>query len=221
MRPLVTISFILIFIMTSGCGQKKDDAQTLPPAPSSLTLADLTGFMTGSFSSAQQAVSDSEFFDIRLEMWPIWLYRSDAHWLYVEQAAASHLSRPYRQRVYRVYQTDDTTFISEVYEIPEPERFSNQWREDMPLAELTADSLIARPGCAIILHPEGDSVFVGSTVDAQCTSDHNDASWATSEVRIAKDYLFSWDRGWGADSLQVWGAVTGGYIFKKIKNTKE
>jgi hypothetical protein len=56
-------------------------------------------WMTGSFSSAEQAAADTNYFDIRLEIVPIWTTRADGHWLYVEQAAAGYLERPYRQRV--------------------------------------------------------------------------------------------------------------------------
>ena len=66
-------------------------------------IAVLTDFMVGSFSSAKQAEKDPENFrDIRLEMARIWPDRDDGVWLYVEQAVATSLARPYRQRVYRL-----------------------------------------------------------------------------------------------------------------------
>ena len=65
-------------------------------------LDTLVEWMTGSFSSQAQAQADERYYDIRLEMVPIWTDRDDGRWLYVEQAAASALERPYRQRIYRV-----------------------------------------------------------------------------------------------------------------------
>jgi len=58
--------------------------------------------MTGSLSSAEQSAADERYFDIRLAMVPIWQNRSDGPWLDVEQAVASNLEKPYRQRVYRL-----------------------------------------------------------------------------------------------------------------------
>jgi hypothetical protein len=42
------------------------------------------------------------------------------------------------------------------------------------------------------------------------------AVYATSEVTVTPEALISWDRGFGAAGEQVWGAVTGGYVFKKL-----
>ena len=50
--------------------------------------------MTGNFSSAAQAEADSAYYDISLDMAPIWTDREDAGWLYVEQAVASMLTSP-------------------------------------------------------------------------------------------------------------------------------
>jgi hypothetical protein len=177
----------------------------------------LTGWMAGSFSSQAQAETDTGFFDIRLEMVQIWPERTDGRWLYVEQASAASLERPYRQRVYHLMQTDDTTFISAVFEFAEPLRMAGAWRSPELLDRLTPDSLIQREGCAIVLRPRGDTLFVGSTVEDRCRSDHRGAAYTTSEVRIGENYLYSWDRGWDSTGAQVWGAETGGYMFRKLR----
>ena len=176
----------------------------------------LAGWMTGSFSSEQQSIADSAFFDIRLHMAPIWTDRTDGHWLYVEQAAASTLDQPYRQRVYHVTQVDDTTFRSAVFAFDEPLRFAGAWQEAHPLSALTPDSLEVRTGCAIVLHREGDSAFVGSTIDRECESSLRGATFATSEVRITAGAVESWDRGFDAEGSQVWGAEKAGYIFDRL-----
>ena len=87
---------------------------------SSADTALLGRCLTGSFSSQQQAAADPEFRDIRLHIVPIWTHRPDGPWLYVEQAAAEALDKPYRQRVYRLSQTGNDTFRSDVYLLPEP-----------------------------------------------------------------------------------------------------
>ncbi|GJQ62038.1 MAG: chromophore lyase CpcT/CpeT 1 [Melioribacteraceae bacterium] len=174
----------------------------------------LKNYMTGSFSSADQAAADTNFFDIRLEMKQIWNERNDAIYLYVEQAASWALDKPYRQRIYKVVQTGENSFESAVYTFENPLRFAGAFREDNPLSELTPDSLLEREGCAIMLE-YSDGKFTGSTVDKNCGSDLRGASYATSEVEISENVLTSWDRGFDSEDRQVWGAITGPYIFKK------
>lgn len=191
------------------------ETETGSNALDSSNLAKLVDWMTGHFSSAEQAASDSSYYHILLHMVPIWRELSDAHWLYVEQAVADYADKPYRQRVYRVSQTDSNTFESRVHTIEEPLRFAGAWKDDDPLRMLAPDSLDLRDGCAIYLHMEGDSAFVGSTVDRDCKSNLRGAAYATSEVKITDSILYSWDRGYDADGNQVWGAEKSGYFFKK------
>jgi len=62
-------------------------------------LDQLVKIMSGSFSSEAQSTSDSAFFHISLKMKPIWPTKVGENWLYVEQAMASALDKPYRQRI--------------------------------------------------------------------------------------------------------------------------
>jgi CpeT protein len=98
--PSILIAVFAVVGMIAGC-------QTKPTSLDSRADLDrLVEGMTGTFSSAAQAAADPDnFFDIRLQMVPIWTDRAEpdgARWLYVEQASAEALDRPYRQRVYRV-----------------------------------------------------------------------------------------------------------------------
>ena len=177
----------------------------------------LATWMTGSFSSREQAASDSSYFDIRLRMFPVWADRTDGYWFYVEQAVAGHEQEPYRQRIYHLTLKDDSIFISDVYTMDDPLRFAGGWMNPALLAALTPDSLTLREGCSIIMKKDGDSAFVGSTMGQECASNIRNAAYAVSEVKITPDRLDSWDRGFDAEGNQVWGAVTGGYIFRKIQ----
>jgi hypothetical protein len=179
-------------------------------------LERLADWMTGSFSSQEQAAVDSDFYDIRLEMARIWTDREDGPWLYVEQAAASALDRPYRQRVYHLVRIDDRTFRSDVYTFAEPLDHAGAWKEEQPLAALNPELLELREGCSITLRALGTDLFEGSTQGKGCESTLRGARYATSEVRITATELASWDRGFDATDTQVWGAEKGGYIFKKL-----
>jgi len=181
-------------------------------------LALLKSYMSGSFNSALQAKNDSDFYEIHLQMKPIWEDGKDGFWLYVEQAIVSALDKPYRQRIYHVSIKDDSTIVSKVFEMKNPLRFAGAYKNTDLLKSLTKDSLEAREGCGIMLHYRPNKTFVGSTLNKDCLSSLRGANYATSEVIISSDLLISWDRGWDNTNKQVWGAVKSGYRFVKTEN---
>jgi hypothetical protein len=199
---LIALGAMIVLILTATQSTARD-------------LATLVDWMTGSFTSEAQAAADSNYYDIRLEMARVWPERDDGYWLYVEQATAARLDRPYRQRVYHVTQAEDGSFRSEVFSIPDALRFAGGWKNAEPLPGLTPDSLEVREGCAVILVWREDEGFVGGTVGKGCQSDLRGAAYAASEVVVKSDRLVSWDRGLDESGRQVWGARDGGYVFAK------
>jgi hypothetical protein len=190
-------------------------ADTKPSNTEAAELTRVTEFLTGSFSSEAQSKEDQTYFDVRLHMTPIWPERTDEHWIYVEQALATALDKPYRQRVYHVVWKDGGP-VSLVYTLPgDPIKYAGAWKQSKPLSDLTPERLVARDGCAIVLKRQPDGTYKGATVGTDCKSDLRGASYATSEVMLAADTLTSWDRGFDASGKQVWGAVKGPYVFKK------
>ncbi len=179
-------------------------------------LRRLAAWLTGSFTSTAQAEADSNFFDIRLEMVPIWTDRNDGLWMYVEQASAAALDRPYRQRVYHLTADSDGSLVSTVYSISEPLRFAGAYADTKPLNALSPDSLMLRDGCEIRM-TFTDGAFVGATGKQTCGSTLRGASWATSEVTIHADRLETLDQGWDDDGNQVWGSEHGPYIFVRVR----
>jgi hypothetical protein len=180
-----------------------------------VSCATLVEWMTGSFSSAEQAAADSAYYDIRLEMVRIWPEFSSAHWMYVEQAVAGHTEAPYRQRVYRVTQIEDDLFKSEVFTLANPEEHVGAWASDDPLRELGPEDLELRAGCAVFLRWDSSGEFAGSTIGRGCASGLRGAAYATSEVVVGPDRIESWDRGFDDAGAQVWGVEKGAYVFTK------
>lgn len=179
----------------------------------------LVRLMTGAFASTEQAKADPDNFrDVHLHMTPIWTSRTDGPWLYVEQAMATSLDKPYRQRIYQLAPgAEPGTFESRVFELPgDPLAYAGKWNEPAAFDALAPESLTPRAGCTIVLRAEGDA-FVGSTVDKNCLSSLRGATYATSEVRIDDSGLHTWDRGYDAQGTQVWGATAGGYQFVRVK----
>lgn len=178
----------------------------------SAELRKLSRWMAGSYTSTAQHQQDTaNYFDIRLQMIPIWKDRTDGFWLYVEQAVAGYQDKPYRQRVYHVQVSASGNFESVIYTIPDPLRFAGK---PEAIEKLHPDSLSEKSGCAVQLVKKGNS-FVGGTVGENCPSDRRGATYTTSEVVLKKNLLISWDRGYNDKKEQVWGAEKGGYRFVK------
>lgn len=171
-------------------------------------------YMTGSFSNDAQAKADTNFFHITLRMKPIWLNKKEARYIYVEQAMYEKQDKPYRQRIYKLTQLDDTTFLSEIFSISNPLKYAGVWKEKNALADFKTDSMFSRIGCAVTIHKRG-SIYQGSTDGAKCTSDLRGATYATTEVTLMPNMLISLDRGYNAANEQVWGSQKGGYRFEK------
>ncbi|MCU0320732.1 MAG: chromophore lyase CpcT/CpeT [Flavobacteriales bacterium] len=177
-------------------------------------LEQLAYTMAGSYTSAEQAKSDTSYFEIELEMVRIWPKRRDGAWFYVEQATAASKEKPYRQRVYHLREVNDSTFVSRILTIKGGAAFYGGYQDPVKLASLSPDSLVALEGCDITLQRRGQG-YVGSTVEGRCPSTREGASYTTSEVTLYADRMISWDRGWDLKGKQVWGAVKGGYVFVK------
>jgi hypothetical protein len=212
---LRALAVLLSLGFVHGCAIPRKDSA----APVADPAAAVAALLSGHYSSQQQSETDDRFFDVRLFMTPIWTERSGEHWLYVEQAMATALDKPYRQRVYRVLAGVDGSAISEVYTLPgDPLVYAGAHRNAHVLDALRPADLSERQGCAIHLRPTAPGLYSGSTHASDCPSDLRGARYATSEVELSQSQLSSWDRGYDAQGTQVWGAVEGPYRFNRLAN---
>ena len=210
-----TLLLVLAVLFAASAGNQK--SEKMPSQQQH--LLELRDMMTGFFSSESQALEDTTRFHIRLCMAPIWNYRNDGYWLYVEQAAYATLDRPYRQRVYHLYPHEDgSNLVSKVFEIEDPLRFAGACHNQQQLEELTFEILIDRPGCELILMRAAKNTFEGSTLPNTCISSWRGATWVSSDVVISPSGLVSWDRGWDDDNNLIWGPENEGYRFDKIND---
>ncbi len=205
MKFKVLLVLLFIILLTACVG-----LQTRQQAP----LQELAQRMTGSFNSNQQSISDKNYYDINLEMRPIWQERTDGVWLYVEQAVSDSLDKPYRQRVYHLTQLAPNRFKSKVYALKDPKIFIGAQNNKTLFAALEPGDLIERKGCSVYL-TYNSGIYSGSTDDKACESNLRGASYATSIVTVYPNRIESWDQGFDANDKQVWGAVKGAYIFNR------
>jgi CpeT protein len=226
--PLVSLfaTGILLGCATvlSSCATSNEmDAPASAQPAKNAELATLATWMAGTFSSEKQAAFDPDhYFHIRLVQAPIWPQRKAAgeYWMYVEQAAASSLDQPYRQRVYRLTRVDDITFQSDVFKLPgEMSEYIGAWNDTAKFDALTIDDLDMLEGCSIILiRSELDGAFGGGTIGKGCENTFRGASYATSDVTVQPQRLITLDRGWNDAGEQVWGDTGSGYIFDKVSD---
>lgn len=149
-----------------------------------------------------------------LVMTPIWTHRTDGKWLYVEQAMASKLDKPYRQRVYHLQHPSKDTFISDIYTIKDALNFAGLKEDKSKRDKLIFDLLDLKEGCTVTL-VHRDSIYEGGTDRDKCPSELRGAKYATTKIVLRKNELVSWDQGFDATGKQVWGATEGGYVFIK------
>jgi hypothetical protein len=192
---------------------------TAPAAPG--PAARLYDLLIGAYDSADQAARDAEFRTIHLAICPVDAPELGDRVLYVEQAAAEDLDRPYRQRLYIVEEgAGPGEARSRVFELRDPGAHVGLCGrgERRRFAAAEAEE---RRGCAVTLvwRPEA-TAFVGATHGHDCASNLRGAAYATSEVRVEPGRLVSWDRGYDAAGAQVWGAVKGPYEFTRRTSTR-
>lgn len=191
------------------------DASGGADAAVELSTADqLALYLTGRFDSEAQSQQDVSYYAIQLIMCPVDVPELGVRVLYVEQAQMAKPSQPYRQRLYVVEPGDaPDTAVSNIYELANPAAVVGLCDDPASLT-LTADDATEKVGCAVLMQWKGDH-FEGGTQGKDCASDLNGASYATSEVVLDETTLTSWDRGLDAQDEQVWGAVSGPYVFDR------
>jgi hypothetical protein len=173
-------------------------------------------FFKGEYNTQSQNAQDTNYFNISLIMFSIWEKETDARYFYVEQAMVGKEDKPYRQRVYKVYQTGPTTIVSAIYTIKKQEEFVKLHESTKKQKALTKEEIDYKEGCDVFLEFDGVRFF-GGTTDKKCLSSLRGAKYTTTEVQVFEDKLISWDRGFTENGIHAWGATAGGYVFDKIR----
>ena len=188
-------------------------AQTAAP---SREIDELVAWLSGTFDSTEQAELDKDTQAVRMVTVtvPKSLLSFGAPVLYREQAAVDRLDRPYLQRFMRVEKDPGGAILVRLFELKDPIAAAGKWREASDLGLFGKNDVRERDGCLVTLRPVGDR-FEGGTSGKRCVSSLRGAAYATSEVRIWRDRLETWDRGYDGDGKQVWGPSKGPYRFVK------
>lgn len=200
--------YLVVATVFAACHIQKGSRDTIQDKE----LVQFSRLLIGNFSSQKQSLSDTSYFNIHLSMCRIWNDRTDGIWLYVEQAVASSLNKPYRQRVYKLTHTGPDEFSSEIFTLKNAKDVIGLAADASKMQLLQFEHIEAKNGCTVILKRNG-SVYTGGTQGTECSSDLRGAAYATTKITLRDGQLISWDQGFDKSGKQVWGAVKGGYIF--------
>lgn len=210
MRILV----ISLLLSLSACRPAMEEEAPVPVD----NLEQLATFMQGSFRNEAQALSDSSFFDLSLEVRQIWPERTDGYWLYMEQALTAARENPFRQRVYHLAQAEGDTILLSVYAIAGSFQYAGAYNNDSILSSIQADSLQHKIGCHLYFTPQdAPQRYMGVNKPGSCEVQVKGVSYLMSEVTVFADSLYSWDRGYNDKDEVVWGANSGGYKFTRLQ----
>ena len=214
--------FLVLFIFLSISYSVTAQAEVVEEVPAEGELVKdnlldkFCGFLKGEFNSASQNAKDTNYFNISLVMFPIWDKEKDAKYFYVEQAMVGKEDKPYRQRVYKVYQSSPNTIVSAIYTLKKQEEFVKLHENVKKQKTLSKADIDYKEGCDVFLEYDGTK-FKGGTSGKKCSSNLRGAKYATTEVEVYEDRLISWDRGFTENGIHAWGTTAGGYVFEKIK----
>lgn len=178
-------------------------------------------WMCGSFSSENHADTtvNQYIVDVRLHMAQIWSDRNaseNIYWLYVEQAYASSLSSPYRQRIYKMMMDANGDIYDEVYAIPNPSSYLHSYTSPSDFDNLTEADLTIKDGCDVYFEWNGD-YFEGETQGTDCTTAIPGIAYIQSYSTIRSTWMTSWDLGYAANGAWVMGPDWP-YIFDKLSD---
>ncbi len=190
-------------------------------------LDTLASWMTGSFDTFAQVEKDereqgqTSYRHIRAVMHIVpvaipGLAVDGARTFYVEQAAASALDKPYRQRVYLLTRKDGR-LVNRIYKFKDAAPFSGAFSDPARLASLKPELLTLEEGCDVFWTASSPDLYKGSTGENSCRSSWRGGSHAVSRIEMTPASITSLDQGFDDEGNQKWGPPAGeeGHIFVK------
>ena len=174
--------------------------------------------LSGVMDTSAQAAANAKAANVRMTTCKITLKdaspEADTVYLYQEQALSEKLVSPYRQRFLQISpSTYSQTIRSRSFRPVD----SKAWIGlcDQPeTARVVKLSDLGKPVCNVFLKRSGDD-YAGRTPIDGCPANVRGAVRITNQIMLHPSGMDTWDRGYGPDGKQVWGAKTESYQFRK------
>lgn len=168
-------------------------------------------WIDGSFSSRDQSIEEPYFSHVVVYQRVIRYDLINGVWVYIQQGMFQ--DQPYRQRMYHIYQLNDSTIISKSYRIKDLLSMDSPYFMET-LNNLTLDDIDYMNECDSYIYMGADGYFYGSLANKKCPGTYAGATHTTSDFRVYPDMIVSWERGWRGD-IQLWGSSRGYYYFRR------
>ncbi len=179
--------------------------------------------LMGVLDTAVQAASNPQVANVRMVTCQVSLAdapSSEGIWLYQEQAIATNLQAPYRQRFLHITPSPfSQTVRSLAYRPTRPNAWVNFCDRPAANRKIIRKDLGAAV-CSVFLKRSGD-VYMGVTPAIGCPTTARGAVRTTNRVILGADRMETWDRGYNAQGQQVWGAEGESYQFRRSSPSKE
>ncbi|BAZ33070.1 hypothetical protein NIES4074_55800 [Cylindrospermum sp. NIES-4074] len=188
-------------------------------------LIALGEYLAGEFDNREQAIAEPVWY-VHLRLWqrPINLFAEDSLTLFAEQANVINLDRPYRQRIMRLWQEQDSPALLRVqYYMPkDPTAIKGAGSNPALLNTLTPDQLDLLPGCVLTVTQETLATNRYKFAAFPPPQSYCSFTYQGNTVQVSLGFeasettFHSYDKGIdSATGKATWGAVVGPYRYTK------
>lgn len=136
-------------------------------------------------------------------------------YLYQEQALATKLDQPYRQRILKIISLENNQVESKAYKLTNETQFINFCNQSESNKILQKTDL-TESICSVFLRPVV-TIYIGETPPEGCSANVRGAVKITNKIILHSQGMDTFDQGFDAEGKQVWGAVNDSYQFRWVK----
>ena len=194
-----------------------------PIAKTSSTLGqqqaeEVAALLIGKMDTSAQAIANSKAPNVQMTTCRIGLTtpaEPQSIFLYQEQAMATSLDKPYRQRFLQISPSPLSQSVrSRSFKPADPARWSGLCNVAPSLGRTVNLIDLGTPICNVFLKQVGTS-YMGNTPIDGCPANVRGAVRITNHIELTPNHMNTWDRGFDAQGKQVWGAKTESYQFRR------
>lgn len=172
-------------------------------------------WITGEFTSAEQAGKDDAYKSASLNNVQIWPNAANGAWVYSEESLNSDPETPTNQRVFFISEINDSEFSIDVYNLPNKENYAGAWQNPEAFSVISVFDLKFKDGCTLFLFYDGFQ-YSGETNKGTCPDDIEGATYSTTSIILVPGEIHLWDRGYNSENKLMWGSDKGPYIYKNL-----
>jgi hypothetical protein len=192
---------------------------TAPAIPVEQQVEEIAARLEGVMDTSAQARVKPNAPNVRMTTCRIQVLNAnatDATFLYQEQAMATNLGKPYRQRFLQLTPSRSSQMVrSLAFRPPNPAALIN-FCDRANRDRIVNASDLGTPVCTVFLKRSGER-YIGNTPADGCPANVRGAVRITNHIVLHTDGMDTWDRGYDANGKQVWGAKAESYQFRRIK----